>query len=69
MTDEELDDPKNIECKCGCDIHPCLIIVNKEWICAACVEEKINDLTNELKIIREGKMEDIIANQEDNIEQ
>ena len=57
MTEEELDDPKNIKCKCGRDIHPCLIIVNKEWICAGCVEEKVNDLIKQLKNLRDNDEE------------
>ena len=45
MTDDELDDPKNMKCiKCGHTGLPVLVIINMEWMCADCIAEKINAL-------------------------
>ena len=67
MTDDELDDPKNIHCcKCDCNILEVLVIVNKEWICAGCIEKKINSLTKQLKDLCDNNIESI-ENRENNI--
>jgi len=52
MTDEELDKPGNMHCyKCGCDLLPCIVIVNKQWMCGACIKEEINVYKKLLKEI------------------
>lgn len=56
---DELDDDAPMECACGENGLPVIVVVDNKWMCASCIQNEINSLRDKLLKDKNPKSQEI----------